>query len=68
MLFFQVMIMFINIVALLYSLLSGLETISAGRKGDKPSIGLANALQKLNFSMGRLKTGSQKQGSSQGFF
>ena len=32
--------------------------IPAGRRGEKPSISLANALYKLNFNMGRLKTGT----------
>ena len=35
----------------------GLEIRPAGRIGDAPAIGLANTLEKLNFRMGRLKTG-----------
>ncbi|KAG7202060.1 hypothetical protein KM043_004738 [Ampulex compressa] len=36
----------------------GLEKRPAGRFGDEPSIGLANTLEKLQFKMGRLKTGT----------
>ena len=36
----------------------GSETIPAGRKGDDPSIGLANTLDKLELKLGRLKTGT----------
>lgn len=36
----------------------GKETWSAGRMGDDPSIGLANTLARLNFDLGRLKTGT----------
>ena len=36
----------------------GSETIPAGRKGDKPSIGLADTLDKLELKLGRLKTGT----------
>ena len=36
----------------------GHKRIPAGRVGDKPSIGLANRLYKLGFSIGRLKTGT----------
>lgn len=36
----------------------GTKTWSAGRIGDKPSIGLANTLKKLDFILGRLKTGT----------
>ncbi|XP_069669204.1 protein MTO1 homolog, mitochondrial isoform X2 [Periplaneta americana] len=36
----------------------GLDVRPAGRIGDAPSIGLANTLEKLNFRMGRLKTGT----------
>ena len=36
----------------------GLTQIAAGRINEKPSIGLSNALKKLNFKMGRLKTGT----------
>jgi tRNA uridine 5-carboxymethylaminomethyl modification enzyme len=36
----------------------GKETWSAGRMGDDPSIGLANTLGRLNFDLGRLKTGT----------
>ncbi|XP_064461180.1 protein MTO1 homolog, mitochondrial-like isoform X2 [Ornithodoros turicata] len=36
----------------------GLESYPAGRMGDKPSIGLAETLEKLNFKLGRLKTGT----------
>lgn len=36
----------------------GLETYPAGRLGDKPAIGLANTLERLDFRLGRLKTGT----------
>lgn len=36
----------------------GKRTIPAGRVGEKPSIGLSNTLKKLNFALGRLKTGT----------
>uniref|UniRef100_A0A023GLN2 Putative nad/fad-utilizing protein possibly involved in translation n=1 Tax=Amblyomma triste TaxID=251400 RepID=A0A023GLN2_AMBTT len=36
----------------------GLETYPAGRLGDKPTIGLARTLEKLEFRLGRLKTGT----------
>lgn len=36
----------------------GLETYPAGRLGDKPAIGLARTLEKLEFRLGRLKTGT----------
>ncbi|XP_015790169.1 protein MTO1 homolog, mitochondrial-like [Tetranychus urticae] len=39
-------------------ILLGLERFPAGRMGDKPSIGLAQTLEKLGLKMGRLKTGT----------
>lgn len=36
----------------------GLEKTPAGRVGDPPAIKLSNTLKKLNFPMGRLKTGT----------
>lgn len=35
----------------------GLEKRPAGRLNDEPSIGLANTLDRLEFRIGRLKTG-----------
>ncbi|XP_044529819.1 protein MTO1 homolog, mitochondrial [Gracilinanus agilis] len=39
-------------------MLIGLESYPAGRLGDRPSIGLAQTLEKLGFVVGRLKTGT----------
>ena len=36
----------------------GSESFSAGRIGEKPSIGLSTTLDKLGFRLGRLKTGT----------
>ena len=36
----------------------GNESFPAGRVGDKPSINLAKSIQRLKFSIGRLKTGT----------
>ncbi len=36
----------------------GNESYPAGRIGDKPSINLAKSIEKLKFSIGRLKTGT----------
>ena len=40
-------------------ILIGKEQFSAGRMGDKASIGLSDTFKKLNFKMGRLKTGER---------
>ena len=39
-------------------ILIGKEKFSAGRMGDQASIGLSDTLKRLNFKMGRLKTGT----------
>ncbi|XP_066468535.1 protein MTO1 homolog, mitochondrial isoform X2 [Tiliqua scincoides] len=39
-------------------ILIGLEMYPAGRMGDQPSIGLAQTLENLGFTIGRLKTGT----------
>lgn len=36
----------------------GTTRIQAGRAGEKPSIGLSDTLKRLNFAVGRLKTGT----------
>lgn len=36
----------------------GLESYPAGRHGDQPAIGLGKTLERLDFRMGRLKTGT----------
>ena len=36
----------------------GIDSVPAGRVGDKPSINLAKTIEKLKFSIGRLKTGT----------
>ena len=42
---------------LAYLHFAGLESFPAGRRGDPPSVGLANTLYEAGFTLGRLKTG-----------
>lgn len=44
----------------------GLDIKPAGRIGDEPAIGLADTLERLQFRMGRLKTGTSKKSSIDG--